>query len=162
MQCNFPENYFDAISCCFAIYYVKNLEEVILEFKRILKPGGRIFLAGPTPENAQELRTLHHNVTQKPLPYMPGISRFMSEVLSLIKKHFQNITIQDFQNPMVFQSTESFLDYYTSTGLYLNGTENDNEREDIKNRMKEEVQKLIKDEDQIEIKKVVGGILAYK
>ncbi|MHA1650084.1 MAG: class I SAM-dependent methyltransferase [Candidatus Helarchaeota archaeon] len=158
----YSDGYFDVISCCFAIYYLNNLEKVIKEFKRLLRLGGRIFLAGPTPQNAQLLHDLHKKITKKTLPYMPGKSRFMSEVLTLIQKYFQDVKVEIFKNPLVFHDANSFLEYYTSTGLFLNSVENDNERENLKEAMKIEIQKWIHEKGKIEIVKEVGGIIAYK
>jgi len=158
---NLSDNSFDAISCCFAIYYVKDIEKILVDMKRILKPGGRIFLAGPTPENAKLLHILHKKITKKPLPYMPGVSRFMSEVLALVQKHFQNVKVDRFQNSMKFQDTDSFLDYYTSTGLFINSSNDEAEKNQYKEKIAKEVQKIIQAEGDIEIMKEVGGILAY-
>jgi len=159
---NFPDESYDAISCCFTIYYIKNIEKTLLDMKRLLAPEGRIFLAGPTPENAKLLHVLHKKVTKKALPYMPGVSRFMSEILSLVQKIFRDVKVYRFQNPMKFQDTDSFLDYYTSTGLFINSSTDAAEKEQYKDRIEKEVQKIIEKEGSIEIIKEVGGILAYK
>jgi ubiquinone/menaquinone biosynthesis C-methylase UbiE len=159
---NFPDNTFDAISCCFAIYYLRDIEKALLELKRMLKPGGRIFLAGPTPENAKLLHTLHKKVTKKPLPYMPGVSRFMNEILSMVKKHFQKIKVDRLQNPMHFQDVDSFLDYYISTGLFINSSNDDKEKGRYKEDIKKEVQKIIQKKGYVEIMKEIGGILGFK
>jgi ubiquinone/menaquinone biosynthesis C-methylase UbiE len=159
---NFLDESFDAISCCFAIYYIKDIEKTIIDMKRLLAPRGRIFLVGPTPENAKLLHLLHKKITKKALPYMPGISRFMSEVLSLVKKHFEDTKVYQFQNPMKFQDIDSFLDYYISTGLFINSSNDEPEKNRYKDKIREEVQKIIEKEGSIEIMKEVGGILAYK
>ena len=159
---NFPDDFFDVISCCFAIYYVQDIEKIIIEFKRLLKSGGRLFLAGPTPENAKLLRDLHQEVSKKPLPYMPGVSRFMSEVLSHVKKNFQTVKIKIFQNPLIFEDEDSFLNYYTSTGLFLNTVKEEEERKEIKDKMNKKVQNFIQKKRNITILKEVGGILAIK
>ena len=159
---NFPDNSFDAISCCFAIYYLKDIEKTLMDLKRLLKPGGRIFLAGPTPENAKLLHALHKKITKKPLPYMPGVSRFMSEVLSIVQKHFQNVKVERLQNPMNFQDANSFLDYYTSTGLFINSSKDEIQKNQYKEQIKKEVEKIIRKQGSINIVKEVGGILAYK
>lgn len=159
---DFPDNYFDVISCCFAIYYLKDLEEAVIDLWRLLKPGGRIFLAGPTPQNAKTLNDLHQKVTKKPLPYMPGISRFMSEVLSEIQKHFKKVTVEIFQNPLVFKDTESLFNYYISTGLFINSVKDEKEEQKIKEEMKIEIQKVIQASGEIIVTKEVGGILGIK
>ena len=159
---NYTDNYFDYISACFSIYYVKDVEKVVLELKRLLKPGGRIFLAGPTPENAGLLHELHKEVTQKPLPYMPGMSRFMGEILATIRKHFKGVKTFYFKNSLIFENIDSFLEYYNSTGLFMNSSKDKDQRDLYREGMKEKVQKIIEQEGKMEIVKDVGGILAYK
>lgn len=158
----FPDNSIDAVSCCFAIYYLKDVEKSLLEMKRMLKPGGRIFLAGPTPENAKLLHTLHKKITKKPLPYMPGVSRFMSEILSMVKKHFKRVKVDRLRNPMHFNDVDSFLDYYISTGLFINSSQDEAEKSRYKEEMKKEVHQIIQKKGSVEIMKEVGGILGFK
>lgn len=93
---------------------------------------------------------------------MPGISRFMSSVLSLVQKHFRDVKVDRFQNPMKFHDTDSFLDYYTSTGLFINSSNDETQKNQYKDKIEKEVQKIIEKEGIIEIMKEVGGILAYK
>jgi len=158
----YADNYFDYISACFSIYYVKAIEKVVLELKRILKPGGRIFLVGPTPENAGLLHELHKEVTQKPLPYMPGMSRFMGEILITIQKHFKNVEKYYFKNSLIFENIDSFLEYYNSTGLFMNSSKDKDQRDYYREGMKERVRNIIEKEGKMEIVKDVGGILAFK
>ena len=47
----FEDDQFDLVSCCFAIYYAKDIPFTIKEIHRVLKPGGRFFSTGPMPEN---------------------------------------------------------------------------------------------------------------
>ena len=47
----YPDNYFDFVSCCFAIYYANDVGHTISEMHRVTKPGGRLFTTGPMPSN---------------------------------------------------------------------------------------------------------------
>ena len=159
---NFPDNYFNYISSCFSIYYINDIEKVIVELRRLLKLGGRIFLVGPTPENAGLLHELHGEITQKPLPYMPGMSRFMGEILTTVQKYFKGVKIFYFKNSLVFNDIETFLEYYNSTGLFMNSSKDEEERNYYREKMKEKIQEIIEREGKMEVIKDVGGILAYK
>ncbi|MHA1278830.1 MAG: class I SAM-dependent methyltransferase [Candidatus Helarchaeota archaeon] len=161
-QFDFEDNYFDVISCCFAIYYIDDLERIMQEFDRILKPGGRLFLAGPAPDNAATLHEFHQKVTGRPLPYMPGVSRFMYEVLPLVRKYFTHVDVEDFQNPISFSEIESFLEYYTSTGLFIKSVPDSHEKLRVIKHIEIELQKIIKEQRKFEVMKHVKGILAYK
>lgn len=41
---DFPNNYFNLVTCFLTIHHVKNLDKLLLEIKRILKPGGILLL----------------------------------------------------------------------------------------------------------------------
>jgi hypothetical protein len=42
---------------------------------------------------------------------MPGSSRYASEILDEIRRHFTRVDVQVFENPLVFESVEPFLAY---------------------------------------------------
>lgn len=158
----FESDFFDVISCCFTIYYIANVESTILEFKRILRRGGRVFLAGPTPNNASSLRKLHGKVTNKPLPYTPGIARFRSEVLPIVKKHFRSVRTDIFRNALTFCTIDSFVKYYTSTLLFQKSSEKQEKQSEHLRSMKKEIGDIILRERKFEVLKEVLGILGIK
>jgi len=84
----FEEEEFDLVSCCFAIYYAKDIPFTIDEIYRILKPGGRFFSTGPMPDNKRLFYDIILKATHKPIPPMPGSSRYSSELLYMIKSKF--------------------------------------------------------------------------
>ena len=67
----FSENTFDLVSSAFAIYYASDLEFTFGEAHRVLKPGGRLFVTGPLPENKQMFYEIIKEATQRPIPPMP-------------------------------------------------------------------------------------------
>ena len=67
---------FDLVSCCFAIYYAENMPFTISEMHRVLKTGGHLFTTGPLPANKQLFYDVIKEATGKPIPPMPGSSRF--------------------------------------------------------------------------------------
>jgi SAM-dependent methyltransferase len=50
---NFEDAYFDRIHCFDAFHHVVNQQEIFNEFYRILKPGGRIVLSEPGPNQSK-------------------------------------------------------------------------------------------------------------
>ena len=103
----YEDGTFDAASCCFSIYYYKNIQFTLNEINRVLKPGGRLFVAAPTRKNISELVSL----TTIKTPY---IKRTECEIIPLLFDNFQKITLNIFQNPIFFPDIESFMDYYNS------------------------------------------------
>jgi ubiquinone/menaquinone biosynthesis C-methylase UbiE len=107
----YPDNMFEAISCCFSIYYYKDIPAVLNEMKRVLVPGGRVFVVIPTPNNILELSSLYQTES-------PRIKRIETEVIPSIKTAFPNIVIDTFRNPVTFPDMDSFMDYFTATLMY--------------------------------------------
>ena len=52
------------------------------------KPGGRLFVTGPLPENKQMFYDIIKEATNKPIPPMPGSSRFKGEIFQTIEGIF--------------------------------------------------------------------------
>lgn len=157
----FSDNSFDVVSCCFAIYYFLDIEKFLPEIKRILKVGGRVFVAGPTLENAKEMLLLHAGITGNEVLQLRE-RRMRDEIIPLVKKFFEPVEISVFNNPVTFPDSQSFLDYYTSTLLFKESSNNPEERMKYLSKMKEQVDKIIKEKGAFELRKQVYGILGYK
>lgn len=157
----FSDNSFDVISCCFAIYYFLDIEKFLLEMRRILKEGGRIFIAGPTVENAKEMILLHSRITGREVLQLRE-KRMRDEIIPLAKKVFNPVKINIFDNPVTFPNSQSFLDYYASTLLFEESSSNLEERAVYLRKMKEQVDKITKKNDTFVLNKQVYGILGHK
>ena len=107
----FDDASFDLLSCCFAIYYAESAPFTIGEMRRVLRPGGRLFTTGPMPDNKRLFYEIIGEATGRPIPPMPGSSRYASEILDEIRRHFTRVDVQVFENPLVFESVEPFLAY---------------------------------------------------
>jgi ubiquinone/menaquinone biosynthesis C-methylase UbiE len=164
----FEGDQFDLVSCCFAIYYALDVPFTIGEMHRVLKPGGTLFTSGPMPQNKQlfydVIREATHN---KPIPPMPGSSRYSTEFLSTIKSIFSKVEVVLFENPLTFESAEPFVAYTRaslSEDRKLWSTFFDN-KEDFETVMKEietVAKRRVEKEGKLVMTKVVGGFLATK
>jgi len=163
----FENNTFDLISCCFAIYYSEDIPFTIREMHRVLKPGGKLFTTGPMPENKLEFYEIIQEATNKPIPKMPGSSRYASEILDAIKNTFSEVAVNVFENPLTFPQAEPFLEYTRASlsedrrlwGDFF--TEKDSFI-DVMDRITTVAEKRIKDDGKIVMTKVVGGFIATK
>lgn len=166
---NFDENLkwgdfcFDLVSCCFAIYYVENIEKTLLEFSRVLKDGGRLLLCGPTENNSSELNRIHEKVTGNKVPQTAILRarRIRHEILPFVEKHFKDIKLDIFRNTISFPDAQSFMDYYSSTLLFTESVEDERKDEVLKN-MYQEVERVISADKAFDLNKEVIGVLAYK
>lgn len=163
----FDDDEFDLVSCCFAIYYAEDIPFTISEMHRVTKPGGKLFVTGPMPDNKKIFYDIISEATGKVIPPMPGSSRYSSEILDSVKNNFKKVDLEIFENPLTFKTAEPFLEY-TRASLsedrklwadFFSGKEG---FEDIMKKIASVANQWIKRDGEIVMTKVVGGILATK
>lgn len=163
----YEDNQFDLVSCCFAIYYAENIPYTISEMHRVINPGGRLFTTGPMPANKQLFYDIIREATGKPIPPMPGSSRFSTEILAAVKNLFSSVEVHTFENPLTFETVEPFLDYTRASlsedrklwsGLFQ-GKDDFNK---VMDQIAEVSARRLQQDGQLVMTKVVGGILATK
>lgn len=161
---DFKDEYFDLISCCFTIYYSNNPKKLIKEFYRLLKPGGRLFIAGPSPKNTFDFWNLHEKVSNKSVPEKALVRRVRieKELIPLVKKYFTDVKIEIFDNAIHFKTTDQLMDYYTSSLLFKESYSNEEEKDQIIERMRKEVDDEIEKNSEFLIKKQVYGVIGVK
>lgn len=158
---------FDLVSCCFAIYYAENMPFTIAEMHRVLKPGGRLFTTGPMPANKKLFYDIIKEATGKPIPPMPGSSRYDSEILTTMRSRFATVEVEIFENPLTFEAVEPFLAYTRASlaedrklwsGLF--------QGKDDFNRVMDQIAAVaarrLAAEGRLVMTKVVGGFIATK
>ena len=162
-----PDNEFDLVSCCFAIYYAEDAGRTIAEMHRVLKPGGRLFTTGPMPENKQLFYDIIREATGRAIPKMPGSSRYASEILQTLRQRFASVDVHRFENPLTFQQVDPFLAYTRASlsedrklwgSFFRGGDDFDHVLEAIAETAR---QRLARD-GVLVMTKVVGGFLAHK
>jgi ubiquinone/menaquinone biosynthesis C-methylase UbiE len=163
----FEGDQFDFVSCCFAIYYAENVPFTISEMHRVTKPGGRLFTTGPMPENKKVFYDIIREATGKPIPSMPGSSRYSSEFLSTIKSLYSKVDIHIFENPLTFEAVEPYMAYTRASmsedrrlwGSLFTSTDDFEKTMDTITRVAAE---RLQAEGKLVMTKVVGGFLATK
>lgn len=114
-----PERrYYDLVSCCYGLYYSRFPAKTLHDFKELLKVDGRLIIVGPDHNNNSELYTLLKSF--KPLPgKVETVNRFMREVvIPECSKLFVELRCSLFENPVVFPTVESLLEYWHSTDVF--------------------------------------------
>ena len=162
------DNTFDFTSCCFAIYYAEDVPFTIREMHRVLKPGGRLFTTGPMPENKQLFYEIIREATNnKPIPPMPGSSRYKSQFLPEIEKLFSKVEVHVFENPLTFNAVEPFIAYTRATltedrKLWSSFFEGEDDFEHVMVKITKAAQRRLDQDGKLVMTKVVGGFLATK
>lgn len=163
----FEDNRFDLESCCFAIYYAEDIPATIREMHRVLKPGGRLFTSGPMPENKQLFYEIIKEATGKPIPPMPGSSRYSTEILGAMKEIFSEVQVHIFENPLVFPEVEPFLEYTRASlsedrklwrGLFTDQAG----FEEVMQAITNVAQQRLERDGKLVMTKVVGGFIGIK
>ena len=164
---DFPSNTFDLLSCCFAIYYSENIPFTIREMHRVLKNGGRLFTTGPMPDNKKIFYDIIREATGKPIPPMPGSSRYGSEILNTIRSLFSEVKVEIFENPLVFESAEPFVEYTRASlsedrRLWISLFDDKSSFKQVMTQIAKVAENRIIRDNKIVMTKVVGGIFATK
>ena len=163
----FDDNSFDLLSSAFAIYYARSMDFTFGEAHRVLKPGGRLFVTGPLPENKQMFYDVIHEATSKSIPPMPGSSRFKSEIYQAIEGKFARTSMLTFENPITFPSVQPFVDYVRASlsedrKLWTSMFNSKEEYEELISSIERVATQWFKRDGKLVMTKVVGGILATK
>ena len=163
----FENNTFDLLSSAFAIYYASNLDFTFGEAHRVLKPGGRLFVTGPLPENKKMFYNIIQEATNKPIPPMPGSSRFKGEIFQTIERIFSKTELLTFENPLTFPKVQPFIDYVRASlsedrKLWTSMFNGKEEYEALIAEIEKVAKRWFERDGKLVMTKVVGGILATK
>jgi len=162
-----PENHYDLISACFAIYYAQDIPFTLSEMHRLLVPGGRLFTTGPMPANKHVFYDVIKEATGKPIPPMPGSSRYASQIYGTMQDLFSKTEQHIFENPLTFESVEPFMIYTRASmsedrKLWNSLFQTHEEFEKVMGQIEEVARKRIERDGNLVMTKVVGGFIAMK
>jgi len=163
----FEDNQFDLVTSCFAIYYSEAIPDTISEMHRILKTGGRLFTTGPMPENKRLFYEIITEATHKPIPPMPGSSRYSSLIYQAIERLFSRVEIHIFENPLIFSEVDPFLEYTRASlsedrKLWKDLFADAGGFEQVMLSIQAAAKKRLAQEGKLVMTKVVGGFIATK
>jgi ubiquinone/menaquinone biosynthesis C-methylase UbiE len=163
----FADEQFDLLSACFTIYYAADIPFTIREMHRVLSKGGRLFTTGPMPDNKRLFYDIIQEATQKPIPPMPGSSRYGSQILETIRSTFSSVEVHVFENPLVFETVEPFLAYTRASlsedrRLWSSFFVEKEDFERIMQQIEKVARQRLDKNGRLIMTKVVGGFVATK
>ncbi len=163
----FEDETFDLLSSAFAIYYASDLKFTFGEAHRVLKPGGRLFVTGPLPENKKMFYEIIQEASHQSIPPMPGSSRFKGEIFQTISRFFRQTELLTFENPLTFPAVEPFIAYVRASlsedrKLWTSMFSNKEEYEVLIKEIEKVATHWFERDGKLVMTKVVGGILATK
>ncbi len=163
----FGDATFDLVSSAFSIYYAADLKFTFSEAHRVLKTGGRLFVTGPLPENKQMFYDIIKEASSKPIPPMPGSSRFKGEIYSTIEGLFASTRLLTFENPITFPAVEPFMEYVGASlsedrKLWTSMFDTPQQYHQLLKAIEAAARRRFERDGKLVMTKVVGGILATK
>lgn len=164
---NFADNTFDFVSSAFAIYYAADLKFTFSEAHRVTKPGGRLFVTGPLPENKKMFYDIIKEASGQTIPPMPGSSRFKGDIFQTISGIFAKTELLTFENPLTFPEVSPFIEYVRASlsedrKLWTSMFNGKDEYEALIGKIEAVAQRWFERDGKLVMTKVVGGILATK
>ncbi|MEN6435696.1 MAG: hypothetical protein ABFD58_07770 [Anaerolineaceae bacterium] len=119
------------------------------------------------PQNKQLFYEIIKAATNKPIPPMPGSSRYESKFLPTIQSQFSKVDVHIFENPLNFDSVEPFVDYTRASlsedrKIWTSLFEEKDSFEKVMQAIKKESAKRLEKDGKLVMTKVVGGFLATK
>lgn len=164
----FDDEQFDLASCCFAIYYARDIPFTIREMHRVLRPGGRLFTSGPMPDNKKLFYDVIREASDnKPIPPMPGSSRYGSQILAAVQETFARVEVHIFENPLTFHEVEPFVAYTRASlnedrKIWGSFFDEKDTFESVMSRINEVAAHRLAQDGELVMTKVVGGFVATK
>ncbi len=163
----FEDNTFNLLSSAFAIYYASDLDFTFGEAHRVLKPGGRLFVTGPLPENKKMFYDIIIEATNATIPPMPGSSRFKGDIYKTIEGKFARTELLVFENPITFPEVAPFIEYVRASlsedrKLWTSMFNGKDEYEALIGKIADVTTRWLERDGKLVMTKVVGGILATK
>jgi ubiquinone/menaquinone biosynthesis C-methylase UbiE len=163
----FADNTFDLCTSAFAIYYASDLNFTFGEAHRVIKPGGRLFVSGPLPENKKMFYDIIKEATNATIPPMPGSSRFQGEIFNTINRIFAKTELHTFENHLTFPEVAPFIEYVRASlsedrKLWTSMFDGKDEYEALIGKITDVATRWLERDGKLVMTKVVGGILATK
>ncbi|MAF35943.1 hypothetical protein CL622_02390 [archaeon] len=129
LQENLSDKKFDRILASFSIYYTKNPEKTFNDIFNLLKPGGILFVCGPTAINNKAYLDVAQEAGMTFSQEFVECSKFLNDkAKDLLNNLFGNVDVSMFENRISFPTESTVMKYWSSTPLYDKSLESNMEK----------------------------------
>lgn len=113
----FKDNTFDIIIAQHMIYFVPNMDKALKEIKRVLRPGGKLYVTANSKYSMLELNELLEDFSPKSGLNSNGYStRFeLENGKEILGKHFKNIHVNILNGKIIIDNPNPVVSYKAST-----------------------------------------------
>lgn len=169
-QLPFADETFDVVMANHMLFHVPDMEQAVLEFRRVLKPGGIVISTTNSVHNMPELQVLMRRAVTLLVP--PGSTNIqvplahtdlytLESGTRLLSRHFYAIVRYDLPSALVFPNVDPVLAYLESTRTVREsqlppGVQWD----DVMMIVREQVNRLIDHFGELVINKLAGVLIA--
>jgi ubiquinone/menaquinone biosynthesis C-methylase UbiE len=113
---------FDLIVSAYAIYYAKQMPQLVSDLRSLLRPNGQVFVCGPGRGTNQEILQLIERVTREPSQRPMPVEDFLSaQDIQRIGKHYARSETVRLPNQIRFDSVERVLGWWENHNSYVPG-----------------------------------------
>ena len=157
----------DVVLANHMLYHVPDIERAIAEFRRVLRPGGRLLAATNSANNMAELSALSSEVAdQLNLPLSPTISPNLTFTLengaSYLIAQFQHVERRDLPGALVFSEAQPVIDYIASTyERYERFLPDHVSWRDVAEALRSNLQRKVERHGEFRVKKLTGVFVCW-
>lgn len=169
-QLPYPDHSFDVVMANHMLHHVVNIEAALMEFRRVLAPGGLVVIATNSMATMPELQVLMRRAivlltrtgaATVRAPEMPTDRFALENGIRLLSRQFYAIVRHDLPGALVFPEVDPAMDYLESTrDLRESALPDDVVWEDVMMIMRQQINQLIKHLGELVINKQAGVLVA--
>ncbi len=164
-QLDFPDNYFDAISCKHVLYHVPNIAKAVSEAHRCLKPDGRYLVFLNSEQDNLKIQGFRDHIARAlGYPAMPKTFERLSveSFPDYLKQQFPHYELKTLLSDVVLTSPEPAIQYLTSLRYNFDLIPSEAQLAPILSEIRSQIDQEIKEKGQFTDHHQLGLFIAQK
>ncbi len=164
----FPADSFDIVMANFMLQHVRDIVRALCEFRRVLRPKGRLMLVTGSVRSKGEIYKLHSQAVSEVWPEHPdeerGMTRFSLENgPEMVRGVMDNVVVTVAEDTLQFPSVDGFMTYYRNSvwGHSMKGA-TESIRNAVLARVKQAAVGLFETSGQFTTNAINGALIASK